>query len=257
MDIDVLRQIGLSEIQAKIYLWLIEHGQKTPSEIATGINEKRTTVYSALERLNNIGIITKKEKGKIASYSPNHPSMLEKIAERKLRIVAKQAKNLESSLPSLINYYNEHLDSPGAIVLYGQEGVDLIREKVIDTGKPFYFIRSTYDESMDMESLNAHKKARADAGIQSENITPANPMDYANSEDKNMKIKRNFIGTSDYASPIEIDIFGDNVAFINYEKNGMSALIESPEIADAMRQFFLFSKKYIKKAASQDKLNES
>ena len=33
---------------------------------------------------------------------------------------------------------------------------------------------------------------------------------------------------------------GYGVAFINYSKNGMLTLIESPEIADAMRQMFLF-----------------
>ena len=56
---------------------------------------------------------------------------------------------------------------------------------------------------------------------------------------------------------VEIDIFGDNVAFINYSKNGMSTLIESPEIADAMRQFFLFAKKYIRKSTDQDELDKS
>ena len=34
----------------------------------------------------------------------------------------------------------------------------------------------------------------------------------------------------------------------------MSTLIESPEIADAMRQMFLFAKKYIRKATNQDQL---
>ena len=60
----------------------------------------------------------------------------------------------------------------------------------------------------------------------------------------------------EYDSPVEIDIFGSNVAFINYQKNGMSTLIESPEIADAMRQFFLFSKKYIRKATDQSDIDE-
>ena len=55
--------------------------------------------------------------------------------------------------------------------------------------------------------------------------------------------------------PVEIDIFGDNVAFINYAKNGMSTLIESPEIADAMRQMFLFAKKYIRQATDQGELD--
>ena len=61
----------------------------------------------------------------------------------------------------------------------------------------------------------------------------------------------------EYDSPIEIEIFGENVAFINHAKNGMSTLIESPEIADAMRQFFFFAKKYIRKATNQSELDET
>lgn len=49
---------------------------------------------------------------------------------------------------------------------------------------------------------------------------------------------------------------GCGVAFINYSKNGMPTLIESPEIADAMWQMFLFAKEYIRKATNQDELDK-
>lgn len=113
MDTELLVQTGLSEVQAKIYLYLIEHGQSTPNEIATGVDENRTTVYSAAEKLEKLGIITQKDKGKVSAYVPNHPSVLESIAEKRLRSVARQARNLESNLPSLVNYYNEHQSTPG------------------------------------------------------------------------------------------------------------------------------------------------
>ena len=256
MDTEVLMQTGLTELQAKIYLFLIKHGRQTPAEIASGIRENRTTVYSALERLEKLGIITRKNKGKITAYVPNHPSVLESLAEKRLRNVARQAKNLESNLPSLINYYNEHQNTPGATTFYGQEGVQMIWDKVLATKAPYYFIRSRYDESADKEALEKFKSERVKAKIESEDITPS---EFTHNDNKTMKDKflltRTLLPPSEYDSPVEIDIFGDNVAFINYNKNGMSTLIESPEIADAMRQFFLFAKKYIRKATSQDDLD--
>ncbi|MDO5475336.1 MAG: helix-turn-helix domain-containing protein, partial [Candidatus Saccharibacteria bacterium] len=96
MDTGILTQAGLSEIQAKIYLYLIRHGQRTPSEVANGIDENRTTVYSALEKLEKLGVVSQKDKGKVIAYVPNHPSRLESLAEKRLRSVARQAKNLES-----------------------------------------------------------------------------------------------------------------------------------------------------------------
>ena len=257
MDTEVLTQAGLSELQAKIYLYLILHGQTTASEVAVGIEEKRTTVYSALEKLEKLGIVSQKDKGKIAAYTPAHPSILESIAEKRLRAVARQAKNLEGNLPTLINFYNEHQNEPGVKTFYGEEGVQIIWDKVIATKKPFYFVRSRYDEIMDLEKLENFKKERVEAGIEAEDITPSEFTNNANTDMKdNFLLTRTLLPRNEYDSPIEIDIFGDNVAFINYSKNGMSTLIESPEIADAMRQMFLFAKKHIRQSTSQNELNE-
>lgn len=256
MDKDILTQIGLSEMQANIYFYLIENGRSTPTEIAEGIGENRTTVYSAAEKLTKLGLITQKNKGKIAAYKPNHPSALETIAEKRLRVVAKQAKNLESSLPALINYYNEHRHEPGVATFYGQEGVELVWDKIIATKKPFYFIRSKYDELADKDALERFKKERVKEKIEANNISSSDFVSSDNKKAKKMLLDRTLLPNSEYDSPVEIDIFGDNVAFVNYEKNGMSTVIESPEIADAMRQFFLFARKYIRKATDQSELDK-
>ncbi len=257
MNTEVLMQAGLSEVQAKIYLFLIKQGQSTPAEIAKELNENRTTVYSAAEKLEALGIISQKDKGKISAYIPNHPSVLESIAEKRLRKVARQAKNLESNLPSLINYYNEHQSTPGATTFYGQEGIKMIWDKVIATKETYYFVRSKYDEIADKEMLEEFKKARVEAGIAAEDITPS---EFTSNTNKDMLAKflltRTLLPPNEYDSPVEIDIFGDNVAFINFSKNGMSTIIESPEIADAMRQMFLFAKNHIRKSTNQEELDK-
>lgn len=256
MDTSILTGIGLSEIQAKIYLYLIEHDKTVASKIATGIGENRTTVYSALEKLEKLGIIIQKKKGKIFAYSPSHPSVLETIAEKRLRGIAKQVRNLEGNLPHLINYYHEHQSEPGAVTFYGQEGVEAIRSHILSTNKPYYFIRSPFDKLSDHQSLKNFKQSLIDAHLVSENITPSEFLQRTNKEASSWNLNdRTLLPPGEYDSPVEIDIFGDNVAFINHAKNGMSTLIESPEIADAMRQFFLFSRKYIKKATDQTALD--
>jgi len=257
MDIDVLKQAGLTETQAKVYLYLIKHGQRTPTQIATGINESRTTIYSAAQRLEALGVISQKDKGKISAYTPNHPSVLERLAEQRLRAIARQTKNLEANLPSLINFYNEHQNTPGATTFYGQEGIELIREKALAAKQTYYFIRSRHDESADKESLERFKNARVAAGTHAEDITPSEFAQNTNKDADKWLLNRTLLPPNEYDSPVEIDIFGDNVAFTNYAKNGMSTLIESPEIADAMRQVFLFAKKYIRKATNQSELDKT
>lgn len=257
MNTELLMQTGLSEVQAKIYLYLIKHGQSTPTEIASGVDENRTTVYSAAEKLEELGIISQQDKGKISAYVPNHPSVLESIAEKRLRSAARRAKNLEANLPSLINYYNEHQSTPGTTTFYGIEGVKMIWDKVIATKAPYYFVRSRYDKIADKALLDEFRANRAAAGIKSEDITASEFTNNTNKESKEKYLLiRTLLPPDEYDSPVEIDIFGDNVAFINFNKNGMSTLIESPEIADAMRQMFLFAKKHIRASTDQDELEE-
>lgn len=252
-----MTKAGLSELQAKIYLYLVTHGQQTATEVASGVDEKRTTAYSALEKLLKIGLVTQKNRGKIAAFVPAHPSVLETIAEKRLRSVARQTRNLESALPALINFYYEHQNEPGVKTFYGQEGVQMIWNKVLATRETYYFVRSPHDKDDD-EALDAFRKARVEAGIESENITPS---EFAHRDNAEMRKKylltRTYLPPNEYDSPVEIDIFGDNVAFINYQKDGMSTLIESPEIADAMRQVFLFAKKYIRRASDQGEIDKN
>ena len=254
MDTSLLMQIGLSEVQSKIYLYLIKQGLSTPSQIAAAINENRTTVYSAIEKLEKLSIISKKNKGKISAYAPNHPSVLESIAEKSLRSATRRLRNLESNLPSLINFYNEYQDTPGASTFYGKQGIQLIWDKIIATKQPIYFVRSKHDNN-DEQALRDFRKRRVEAGIVSHNITPSEFSEHSNKEVKKWNLSRTLLPPDEYDSPVEIDIFGDYVAFINYSKDGMSTIIESPEIAEAMRQFFLFSRKYIRKATDQSELD--
>ncbi|MBR3368566.1 winged helix-turn-helix transcriptional regulator [Candidatus Saccharibacteria bacterium] len=257
MDTEILIQAGLSEIQAKIYLYLIENGQKTPAEIAEDIGENRTTVYSALEKLEKSEIVSKKYKGKISAYIPNHPAALESLAEKRLRQMARQARNLEGNLPSLINFYNEHQSEPGVQTFYGDEGVEIIRHKIIAEKQPFYYIRSRWDEIANKEYLERFKKAQMEAKIPTESITPSEFTPRTRKKATEQLVTRTLLPPGEYDSPVQISIFGDNVTFINYSKGGMSTIIESPEIADAMRQFYLFAKKHIIKSTDQDELEQA
>ena len=71
MDTNLLVQISLSRVQAKIYLYLIQEGQRTPTEIANAISENRTTVYSATEKLEKLGLISKIARIKADIHAKN------------------------------------------------------------------------------------------------------------------------------------------------------------------------------------------
>ena len=63
-DTTILRKAGLTESQAKGYLALIEHGSLSPVELAEKTGETRTNGYMICEKLEKLGLATKKDDKK-------------------------------------------------------------------------------------------------------------------------------------------------------------------------------------------------
>jgi len=90
-----------------------------------------------------------------------------------------------------------------------------------------------------LEFLNDYREKRAAAGIHTHALTPHTELahQYAtNGEDEKMLFIRTFYPNQSYTAPVEIDIYGDKVAFISFGETQMATIINSPTIAEAMRQ---------------------
>jgi len=51
IDIKILKNIGLSDIESKIYISLLEKGKQNISELANNISGNRVQVYGSIPRL--------------------------------------------------------------------------------------------------------------------------------------------------------------------------------------------------------------
>ena len=72
--LEILEEIGLSKNEAKIYLTLLDLGSATASKIADTSKMHRTTVYDALDRLVQKGIVSHIPIFNINLRSPFSPS---------------------------------------------------------------------------------------------------------------------------------------------------------------------------------------
>ncbi len=79
-----LVSFGLSENEAKVYLYLLERGTEAGgSKIALGAKIHRQYVYLALRRLIEFGLVDEIKYGKHGKYKARPPIQLEKIAKKK------------------------------------------------------------------------------------------------------------------------------------------------------------------------------
>ncbi len=239
-DTTILRKAGLTESQAKGYLALIEHGELTPVELATSTGESRTNGYMICEKLESLGLAVKKE-GKKALYSPAHPSALEVLAEKRRKVLVRNEQEVKQGISPLIDLFYASTEMPGTRTLQGVEGIKEVFDDTLRKKSPIYLIRSpdTSLPELGYDFIFDYREKRAQAGITTYALTPDSQEarhNYQSGEDARLLMERTFIPIGAYTAPVEIDIYGDKVAFIGFGDTQMTTLIQSAPVAAAMRE---------------------
>jgi len=96
-QIRILKQLGLSEDEAKIYHVLLVSKESTVGKISRSINFSRAKIYGIIDNLLSEGIVLEGNKHP-KTYTPVDPSQ---ISERKLREVEEASKSVQSELTPL------------------------------------------------------------------------------------------------------------------------------------------------------------
>ncbi|MGI8420262.1 MAG: TrmB family transcriptional regulator [Candidatus Levyibacteriota bacterium] len=79
-----LRQLDLSEVEAKLYLTLLQTGPNSIRDLAHTINIKRTNAYFYIDQLTEKGLIMKLVKGSRKMVAANDPESLKTLVEKKI-----------------------------------------------------------------------------------------------------------------------------------------------------------------------------
>lgn len=127
--LEVLKNMGLSENESKVYLGAISLGQTTILKIAQTAQLKRTTVYAVTESLKQKGLIHIEEKGMKRVYVAEDPKKLEVLLENR-------KKELIELLPAFSSLYKLK-ESDSVIRLYeGFESIKTAYNMMIDDMNP-------------------------------------------------------------------------------------------------------------------------
>ena len=239
MDLNIVKKAGLTDSQAKAYIALIEHSDVSPAELAEYIGETRTNAYAIIDKLLQYGLISKKEAVNYgARYNANHPSTLEALAENRRKALAKNEKQVKDNISSLIDYYYEHSEKPGTVTLQGLEGIKSVYNDTLKADDKIYLVRTLQDDRIiGTEFLYKYVRKRAEKGIKTCGIYPkgAGHIPYL-ADAKKLKIVPSYMPPNAYTAPVEINVYDDKVAFISYGDTQMATIIQSPPVAEAMKQ---------------------
>ena len=123
-QLDILLELGLSRIQAILYLTSLKHGLLSVLELSKITKINRQQIYTAAEKLVDIGIyeLTRKQGRK---YIPANPIKLVKVGKKKINETEEILTKLTTILPQF-----EVLATPkkNKVVVKYFDGLPKIRE---------------------------------------------------------------------------------------------------------------------------------
>lgn len=236
-----LLQVGLTKDQATIYETLVKNGPSPASKIARKTPLSRPLVYKILGELMEMELVDKKEEeGKVSVFAPAHPLKLKDFVEKKIEHANNAKTALEGVIGKLSSDFNLISGRPGVRFLDGLEGMRKIYDDILQTGEDFYLIRpifgAEFEEKM-LPIITDFVKERIKRGIKVTAITPNDESSRHNAEnDIASLITRTLVDVSQYDSPVEINIYGNKIAILSYDKEFIGIVIESPQISKAMKQ---------------------
>ncbi len=240
MNLETLTAIGLNETQAKAYIVLVKNGSLTPPKTALLLDIKRPNAYAVLDQLVDYGLATKKELKKKITYWAENPTALERLAKQQRATALEHERQVQASMPTLLNYFYTFSAQPGVKFFQGVEGIQEIYNDMLRTAKDIYVVRSPYDQDLlSQKYFTEFKDKKARAGIKTYMINPqANEEVWNEKSDKAHLTFRTQVSDEDYDAHVEVSSYGDKVSIISFGEEAIGMIINSPQIALAYRQIF-------------------
>jgi sugar-specific transcriptional regulator TrmB len=145
---ELLLKLGFSDTEVAIYIALAEGGEMTIMDIYRYSGIYRPSIYTAIEQLQDRGLIEINYRGKRKMYSIERPAELRNL----LKDIS---VDLEETLPDIEDLYKKSEEEATIRVLDGKKGVSYVFSDIVNSlekGDTFY----RYTSEQDLDKVNSY-----------------------------------------------------------------------------------------------------
>jgi sugar-specific transcriptional regulator TrmB len=233
-----LTLLGFTEKQAKIYLALLELGKGTVSQITRAAGLNRTTGYDILDSLANQGLISISGKKPKQEYIAEPPDKILSLLQQQAQRSKEQITQVKKLLPQLKSIHNIG-DRPKVRFYEGKEGLIQVYEDTLTSHEPIRAFATVDDMHRTLpDYFPKYYKRRAKQGIAIRGIVPDTEMARQRViHNKAEKRETALIPVDKFYFSPEINIY-DNKVMIASWREKLGIIIESAEIADALKKIY-------------------
>lgn len=222
-----LREAGLTENEAKVYIALLKIGPSYAGLISRKTGLHRRVIYDTTEMLI--------QKGLIGYILQNNKKLFQATNPQKiLELIKEKQAGIEEVMPDMLSLFTQTKEKEETNFYKGKNGIKTVFEDQITTGKEVKVIGAS---SLAYEILQFYfkwfDKRRTKEKIKTKIIF--------SKTDKKIKLPLAEIRylPQKYSSPLAINIYGDKVAIILWSKEQpLAIIIKNKEISQGYEKYF-------------------
>lgn len=233
-----LQSFGFSEKETIVYIALLELGKGTVRQISSKAGINRTTAYDILGSLANKGLVSVSGKEPKSEYAVEPPEAITVYLKKVAGEMAEHIKKSEAIVPEL-ELLHVKQNRPRIRFYEGKEGLKHVYEDTLTSTEPIRAYASVGDMHAGLLGyFPDYYKRRAEKGIAIRAIIPNTETGRERRNfDKEEMRETALVPAETFQFSPEINIY-DNKIMIASWREKLGIIIESTEIADAMKKIY-------------------
>jgi sugar-specific transcriptional regulator TrmB len=223
----VLKEFGLSESEAEVYLTLLKMGSAAASQLAEKTQIHRINLYDILERLQEKALVSYVVMGKRKYYEAVNPKKI-------LEIENERKKEIEKIMPELASLRMVSKEPQEATIFKDKKGIKAILDEITRSKTEVLLFASGWgfkENFPDYYDIWHYRfklnKVKIKTLISSKfkELKVPNPLDYR-------------YLPSEFVFPSTTVVYEDKVLMLMWSSSPLAILIRGKEISHSYREFF-------------------
>lgn len=231
-----LKQLGLDEKSAKLYLAALELGPSPIAKLAKKSGIKRTTIYYFIDDLIAKNLLTSNISGKRKLFAATSPDNLSLIVEKQKELVQKM-------VPEMFALFNKSPQKPKVSFYEGIDGLKTVFMDALDQPPKSDILYFTHYgqvyNALTEKFVNDFVTKRLKNDISTKAIATGEG-NAVRITKFNKKEKRRIITLPEeiFSTSIDMRMYQNKVAIMSFGDEKVGMIIESKQIADTLKSVF-------------------
>lgn len=240
MDEGVLKDIGLSDGEVKVYLALLKLGSSKSGPLIKVASVSSSKVYKILDRLEKKGLVGFIIKGKVKHFIAMKPNrILDYLEEKEARLKEKQGA-IEQMLPELEKHYMAGKEKSNASLHVGFKAVTNLFRNILEElspGERYYVIGGGYGDTPNLRQFfYGHHQRRRKKGVK---VMMLGNYDVKDKLEETTKLTSEIRYLPHYlVTNMEIVFYKCKVFIALWTKEPVGFVIENEEAVKSFRKYF-------------------